>query len=363
MLFKVRNSVDKKIYNSIDLTKFICAILIITIHISPFGSNGENSIISYLNFGIQDYIARIAVPFFFMASGFFLYRKTLLADFDPELSKKYCIRIFQLYIIWTIIYSPLIIGRFFNDKQGLVHAILVFVRDTIFTGSYTQLWYLNGLIVAVIITSVLLYKKVSLKKILLCAIILYLIGLFAQSWFGFIEPLKELTPTLWSILELIEKVIVTTRDGVFLGFPFVSLGMCFAFFDIKISKKKSFVGLCISMVLLLFEVFLFQYIGFVHEHNMYLFLVPVTFFLFAFVKEVQLADNAIYKTLRTLSSLIFFGHLWVGAVVGKLLSFISEGLGDSWLKFVISLIVTIIWAYIVMKLSERKKFKLLSYLY
>ena len=64
MLFKVRNSVDKKIYNSIDLTKFICAILIITIHISPFGSNGENSIISYLNFGIQDYIARIAVPFF-----------------------------------------------------------------------------------------------------------------------------------------------------------------------------------------------------------------------------------------------------------------------------------------------------------
>ena len=51
---------NKQNYNAIDLTKFICSILVVAIHIKPFGDNVD---FHFLNYGIQNYLARIAVPF------------------------------------------------------------------------------------------------------------------------------------------------------------------------------------------------------------------------------------------------------------------------------------------------------------
>ena len=62
-------------YNAIDLGKFICAILVVTIHVKPFGANGSE-VFTFLNLFLKQYIARIAVPFFFITSGFLLFRKT-----------------------------------------------------------------------------------------------------------------------------------------------------------------------------------------------------------------------------------------------------------------------------------------------
>ena len=58
----------EKNYNCIDLMKFICPILVISIHIHPFG-NTDNAILTYLN-DFSQYVARLAVPYFFMASGY-----------------------------------------------------------------------------------------------------------------------------------------------------------------------------------------------------------------------------------------------------------------------------------------------------
>jgi surface polysaccharide O-acyltransferase-like enzyme len=55
-----------KHYNCIDLIKFICALFVVSIHVSPFASYN-----SFINYGLKNYIARIAVPFFFVASGYF----------------------------------------------------------------------------------------------------------------------------------------------------------------------------------------------------------------------------------------------------------------------------------------------------
>lgn len=127
---------DNQTYYAIDLAKFVGSILIVMIHIAPFGSTETRNIISYLNFGVQQYLARIAVPFFFVTSGFLLYRKTSLSDFNLEPSKKYVVRIVRLYAIWSLIYFPLVFRGFFKDEKGIVHAILVYARNIIFTGSF-----------------------------------------------------------------------------------------------------------------------------------------------------------------------------------------------------------------------------------
>lgn len=224
---------EKQNYNAIDLTKFICAILVVTIHIAPFGDN-EN--LRFFNYGIQNYLARIAVPFFFVTSGFLLYRKSTLENFSMDRTFKYALRLLRLYIIWSLIYLPLNIKIFLGNGQSIIHSVLVYIRNFIFTGSYTQLWYLNATIFAVILISFLLKKHIAPKKIIIYAAVFYFAGLFAQSYFGVIRPLRDLTPNLWHMLKLLSKIIVTTRDGLFEGFLFVAIGMFFAFYREKFPK-------------------------------------------------------------------------------------------------------------------------------
>ena len=57
---------DKKVYSNIDLLKFFFSFFIIMIHTSLFAD--VNTTVDYIFVNI---ITRIAVPFFFLSSGFF----------------------------------------------------------------------------------------------------------------------------------------------------------------------------------------------------------------------------------------------------------------------------------------------------
>ena len=54
-------------YTGIDFFRLIAALLVITIHTSPLASSSETG-----DFVLTRVAARVAVPFFFMTSGFFL---------------------------------------------------------------------------------------------------------------------------------------------------------------------------------------------------------------------------------------------------------------------------------------------------
>lgn len=210
-------------YNAIDLAKFICAILVIIIHVPPFGYDSRMEVV--LNFGLRNYIARIAVPFFFITSGYFLYQKTDFNNFSTLPAKKYIIKILRLYILWSIIYFPLCINSIVNNTHGLLYGVLLYIQNFIFEGGYIHLWYLSATILGVFIITVLLSRHFSIKFILTSATILYCFGLLAQSWFGIILPLKIYAPQLWSLLKFIQSIIHTTRNGLFEGFLFISIGM------------------------------------------------------------------------------------------------------------------------------------------
>ena len=70
--FSSQNLSKKVNFNGIDVMKFLCAIFVCTIHIEPFGRNifGVD-----LNFWLMNYVCRVAVPFYFVSAGFFLFRK------------------------------------------------------------------------------------------------------------------------------------------------------------------------------------------------------------------------------------------------------------------------------------------------
>lgn len=357
-------TLSKKNYNAIDAAKLICAILIVMIHVEPFGAAAPGqSYITVLNFLAQQYLARIAVPFFFVTNGFLLYRKTSYKEFETEHTVRYLKRILRLYLVWTIIYFPIRLPDFLNNEKGLLYAVMKYIRDIVFAGSCAHLWYFPALIFAVALTSFLLSKKVSPLTILLVSAAFYFLGLFAQSWFGFILPVKQISPEIWTALKQAERIIVTTRDGLFDAFFFVSMGMYIAFSNIRIKPEKAAFLFGISMLALLAEALALQHYGFAREHDMYLFLGPAAFFLFCFLINIELDDSPAYRKMRSLSTLIFCIHPLFLYYLTVILTKASGRYFAHCNLFLLTLATAVLSSLIVIRLSEYRRLRWLRVLY
>ena len=353
---------DRPGYGGIDVLRFLCAILIIMIHVVPLGSSQGRAVL-LLNHALRNVLARAAVPFFFMCSGFFLYRKTPADRFSTEPTKKTVLRLGRLYLLWSAIYFPIRFAGFFSSPKGFRHAALGYVRDFIFSGSFLQLWYLPALIFSVLLVSALLKRGFPPRRIVLIALLFYLPGLLAQSWFGLIRPLASLAPRLWGILKLVQKLIYSTRDGLFDGFFFVSLGMLFAFEDVRVPKKTALTGWLLGMLLLFVESFLLERLGWAREHDMYLALIPASFFGFAWVLQTELPATPRTLQLRKLSALIFYSHELPAVFIDRCLVPRFPILVRTPLCFLLTAVGSLLLSLAVLRLSERPRFGWLRALY
>lgn len=306
-------------FAGLDLARFVCAFLIVMIHIPPLGSAAEPTV-QTLNFALANVLARIAVPFFFICSGFFRYRRTPPDAFRAEPTRRAVVRLGRLYLIWTAIYFPLRLDAMLRDPKGFAHGLFGFARDFVFSGSYLQLWYLPALLFALLLVSFLLARGVPPKRIVLAGFAFFLIGLSAQSWFGLLRPLAGLAPGLWRVLKLAQKLLYSTRDGLFFGFLFVGLGMLFAFYGPPCSRRAAGLGWGASMLGLAAEAFLTERYGLARAHDMYLAQIPAAGFAFAFALQLELPASPVWKRLRTLSALIFYTHELVAVFVDRCLA-------------------------------------------
>jgi serine/alanine racemase len=348
----------KKQYDCVDLLKFLCAFLVVAKHVAPLSSYS-----TLLNYGLQNWFASIAVPFYFIASGYFLFRKTTYDNFDETIALAYAGRIFRLYIIWTVIYFPLTLKfTILDDEKGIVHGLMVWVRNCIFTGSYNHLWYLNATVVATLILTFCLHKKIKIRTILCLSALLYGIGLLGQSYFVFLKPLRNF-PTIWQFLKLVGKIIVTTRNGLFEGFFFMGIGMLFAYKPVVMKLKTAIIGFTGSMALFFTEVLCvhsFKW-GLKNTSALYFFFVPSVIFMFYIATHIELNHKPIYKHLRKLGILIFYLHSFIKPFIEKGLRLL--GTENSLLQYCGTVLVTIVISECVLKLSSKPRFQWLKKIY
>lgn len=111
--------VKAKQYAAVDIAKYVSALLVVAIHTYPFLEISET-----FNTLFIAIVCRLAVPFFFVSSGYFLFRK-LNGTKKQNLNrlKKYLWRLISLYLVWTVIYIPYTIWNymsegFFSDQPG-----------------------------------------------------------------------------------------------------------------------------------------------------------------------------------------------------------------------------------------------------
>lgn len=137
------------------MVKFLCAYLVIEIHTRLL-----QAVSVLLDKVVYYNISNYAVPFFYACTGYFLIIKQPEKDLHTKLSYRIK-KIFNIYIIWSIVYLPLTVyGWFIEGNKTLEYAALC-VRNYILVGDnfYSwALWYLNGLIFALILIDILSKK-------------------------------------------------------------------------------------------------------------------------------------------------------------------------------------------------------------
>mgnify|MGYP000339429429 FL=1 len=189
-----------KNYTGIDYFRFIAALLIIAIHTSPLGSFSETG-----DFMLTRIIARVAVPFFFMTSGFFLisryaYNNSKLWMFVKKTA--------LIYGVAMLIYIPINIYNGYFRMDNLLPNI---IKDIVFDGILYHLWYLPASIIGATIAWYLV-RKFDYGAALIMTGILYFIGLFGDSYYG----LSEKIGILDGFYNLIFQISDHTRNGIFL---------------------------------------------------------------------------------------------------------------------------------------------------
>lgn len=276
-------------YSGIDYFRFIAALLIVAIHTSPLSSFSETG-----NFIFTRIVSRVAVPFFFMTSGFFLIsRYTCNAEKLEAFIKKTTL----IYGVAILLYIPINVYNGYFKMDNLLPNI---IKDIVFDGTLYHLWCLPASIIGAAIAWYLV-KKLNYPKALMVASVLYLIGLFGDSYYGITEKISCLN----SLYTYIFQVTDYTRNGIFFAPIFFILGGFIADNRPQITFGKSFLGFAISLALMLGEAMILHHFDLQRHDSMYVFLLPCMYFLFIVILHFK---GKRLVSLRTASLIIYIIH-------------------------------------------------------
>ncbi len=295
--------VEKKVesYTGIDVFRLVAAVLIITIHTSPLVGLSETG-----DFILTRIVARVAVPFFFVTSGFFL-----ISRYHYQ-TAKLCAFVKKTLLIYgaaIVLYIPV---NLYNGYFKMEYLLPNLIKDIVFDGTLYHLWYLPASVIGGVIAWGLV-KKLDYRKAFAVAAVLYLVGLFGDSYYGVIKNV----PIFSGFYALIFQVSDYTRNGIFFAPVFFIMGGFIADYsdrgenkseivcDQSVRKKSESRCFGLSMALMLVEGLVLHHFQVQRHDSMYVFLLPCVYFLFLVLLQFR---GKRYVWLRDLSLVVYLIH-------------------------------------------------------
>lgn len=321
---------QRRNYDTVDLFKFIGSIFIFLMHIKILGDSQPLSFVLEL-------LSRWAVPFFFIISSFFLFRKEGdNCNIDKQSLNKYIKRVLSLYIAWFIINLPSIIYlRLIRPGIAQLSTWIAFVKGSILSSSFTGSWYLLSSIVSAFLLF-LLSKRFKTITCFFIAIIPHTLCLLTSAYGGLLSD-KMAGALTWLCFPL----------NIFSSLLYFSLG------KIIYEKKEVFLKAQLSvlgLLTVLFTVLYFIEIKLTINKGIYLSsdyalsIIPLAFFLSLFcLKSTLKVQHA--KRFRTISTIVYCAQsnvLWAVPFICKCLGITHFYVRGILGLFIMTLIVAII---------------------
>ena len=280
----------QKQYAAVDVFKFFCAILVIFIHTKPFENN------FWLDAGVG-LLTRFAVPYFFMASAVFLFRKIDKSETPYKVYGQYFIRLLRFYVIWFVI---------FNLVDAIiawsVHNPLWYIKQFFFCTNGSSLWFLSALLWA---TAIVFFLTRHFKKKVV-------FGVSLVFWlFGYVFSTMRVLFVGNAVFDAINGTVISfigTQNGFFFAFPYVALAALLAEMDLKKAYKRDVVLVGLLFVFLAVESLLAVKLLKSDLTFLWLAALPMTYFVMRLTLTVELKEHKIYYFMRKSSTLVYVLH-------------------------------------------------------
>lgn len=171
-LFRGNGMLNEKTSYKIKVLSLISMVMVLFIHSYNLGLLEQNSsvigIVAMVNFFVQDFISqgltRVAIPIFFLISGFFLFKNFSYSTYPKILKTRYY-SLFIPYLFWSI----LVIGVFyilqnlpmtsvFFDSRLIENlSITALFKIALINPKNYPLWFLRDLILLILISPAIYY--------------------------------------------------------------------------------------------------------------------------------------------------------------------------------------------------------------
>lgn len=289
---------DKVEYKWVDISKLFFAVCVVAIHSFIFqGTDAEGWVMPLL--------LRVAVPYFFVASGFFLGLKCYETGRYNGFSKMGGVlkRLFTKLLVFESIAIVLASMSILYRNPSPVHFILVTIRGIIFNPA-GALWYVNALIVAILLL-IPAIKRGKEATAMLVSIPLYGFMLLFNRYYFLVAG-----TAFGSVVDTTLYYVSTLRNGLFVGLLFVSVGLLFAKHLSRLQGRLPLFATItvVAYIALIVESWLVFDLPGADDNAFcisYIVFIPA---LFATTLLLPSPNIAYAKTLRNLSTSIYFMH-------------------------------------------------------
>lgn len=339
-------------YASIDFAKFMAATFVVAIHAQPF--------CGYSQLFFIDVLARMAVPFFFMASAYFFFRKNP----DARQMKGFLKRLGVLYLFWFVVELPItVLHAFIEPDTPFGHNLCLLVRNFFFGSTFGGSWFLMATMQCVWLVW-FLSRYLSGRWMMLLSGAVYALAVLSSFYFALLPP------SFQSFVLAYRRLIGSMELSWMSAWAPCTIGFLVArYADVLpriLSRRRLYGCMAVCFLLVLAEVFEVHLAhllrGCVLERtDIYFALLPMVFFLFVYLLQTDLKWHLPYKTLRVYSTLFYFMHfifVFVLVLVNKHIVPVPP-----LLKYVIVLCCCAVGSRICLRLSEKKGGKWLKYAY
>ena len=341
--------------DSIDVAKFAMSIVIVAIH-SGLGGDWHDSLIYPL--------ARIAVPVFFVISGYLFFRKYNVCNEQQKKSrlKKFVVRNMQLYAFWFIVLlvPTIVLRKYFAD--GVLFGLLKIVRGFLFGSTFVASWYITATVIAVC-AIVFLAKKIGNIPLFLGSALCYVFACLSSNYANLFSGNEAIT----HIAESLFPVLGVPYNNFVVAFLWIMIGKMFAEKESELRKRYSearfstavWVALVVSCGFLCAEQFVIRLYDLAFTNDCYLLLPVPVILLFAIILNTDMQSRHA-KEFRAASTITYCFH-------GTFLSALRFVLGRydffdyGCLEFALGLAASWVVTYAILKLEDKQVGKLLRY--
>ena len=171
----------------------------------------------------------------------------------------------------------------------------------------------------------------------------------------------------YKAFKALRLIFVTPRNGICFGALYFFMGAYLSQKTCAIPIRRLKQYIAVFFVLLMIEAMGSSFCGLTkisYSHDCYIFLLPLTYYIFLYTKAVKLKDSLIFGYLRKQSMFVFYIHTWwlflAGiAFGGSKHAFVHLG---SMGIYLIALSLSFLSSHIIIVLSKKERFSYLKYL-